>query len=164
MENLYRNKEWLHQKYINEKLSTREIGKICECSNVTIRYWLNTHKIAMRTIAEARTGLKQKKVPLDIRFWEKVDKNGLNGCWLWTAGCFSNGYGGFEIDGKNKRAHIISWEIINGPVPKGYVLHHKCGVKNCVNPNHLLLMTDFEHLSLHNQGENHHNASLLQFG
>lgn len=30
------------------------------------------------------------------RFWEKVNKDGPNGCWVWTAGT-TRGYGAFEI-------------------------------------------------------------------
>ena len=32
------------------------------------------------------------------RFWIKVDKSGE--CWLWTGGCFTNGYGSFRLDSR----------------------------------------------------------------
>lgn len=45
---LYTNKEWLYSKYINEELSTDEIGDICSCSMETIRTWLHKFNIPVR--------------------------------------------------------------------------------------------------------------------
>ena len=58
-----------------------------------------------------------------------------------------------EVEGKMRRAHIVSWEWYKGrKVKDGYVLHHKYkhGNKKCVNPMHLQEMTEAKHLSLHN--------------
>ena len=146
MKKLYQDKKWLQQKYIVEKKSTPEIGKILNCDPKTIYNWLITLNIPIRTISEALI------VPLEERFWEKVNKNGLNGCWIWTKSLM-NGYGAIKIEGKTRRAHIVSWELHNGrKVKDGYILHHKCkhGNKKCVNPMHLQEMTEAKHLSLHN--------------
>ena len=164
---LYRNKEWLYQQYCIESLSLRNIAKICKCDAATIFNWLNIHEIATRTLSKAQTGNKNAFVPLNIRFNEKVDKNGPNGCWIWIAG-LTDGYGTIRINGKNKYAHIVSWEMTNGPAPEGYVLHHECRTRNCVNPDHLLLITKGEHLSLHhkgkskNKGENNGSAKTTE--
>jgi len=48
MPELYRNKEWLYNKYRKEELSTSQIGWLCEVSRETIRKWLkkfNIHKL-----------------------------------------------------------------------------------------------------------------------
>lgn len=50
----YRNKEWLYNKYINEKLTTIEIGKLCDCSNALISSWLKKYDIPVRTPTEWR--------------------------------------------------------------------------------------------------------------
>ena len=158
MNKLYENKKWLQQKYTVEKKSTPEIGKILNCDPKTIWRWLKKLNIPIRTISEALI------VPLEERFWEKVNKNGLNGCWIWTKSLM-NGYGAIKIEGKTRRAHIVSWELHNGrKVKDGYVLHHKfkCGNKKCVNPMHLQEMTEAEHLSLHNSGENNPNSKLTE--
>jgi len=154
MKNLYENKKWLQQKYTVEKKSTPEIGKILNCDQKTIYNWLKKLNIQIRA----------KFRPLEERFWEKVDKNGLNGCWIWT-NSLMNGYGQIEVEGKTRRAHIVSWEWYKGrKVKDGYVLHHKfkCGNKKCVNPMHLQEMTEAEHLSLHNSGGNNPNSKLTE--
>lgn len=53
---LYHNKDWLYQKYINEKLSSIEISKICKCNYQNILYWLENFKIKRRTMPEAIKG------------------------------------------------------------------------------------------------------------
>lgn len=76
------------------------------------------------------------------RFWEKVNKHGpihpLLGtrCWLWSGGTICHGYGYFWLDGKNERAHRVSWLIANRKWPDLLILHH-CNMHNCVRPSHL---------------------------
>jgi len=41
----YRNQDWLIQKYINEKLSTIKIAKICNVTEGTIRNWMKKYKV-----------------------------------------------------------------------------------------------------------------------
>lgn len=79
------------------------------------------------------------------RFMSKVQKS-EDGCWLWTSGT-TYGYGSFKMNGKNHRAHRVSWLVHNGPIPDGmHVLHDCPGADNklCVNPDHLYLGTCIE--------------------
>jgi HNH endonuclease len=74
------------------------------------------------------------------RFWTKVQKTN-EGCWLWMTGLNKHGYGQFACglgSGRNKGAHVYSWELANGPVPKGKILHHLCQTRRCVKPDHLM--------------------------
>lgn len=67
------------------------------------------------------------------------------GCWLWV-GSSSGRYGSASIDGKNARAHIVSYEMHVGPIPKGLILRHKCDQPFCVNPDHLVPGTQKENM------------------
>lgn len=78
------------------------------------------------------------------RFWKHVEVD-PGGCWLWTAGAYSSGYGCFMVSSKPVRrtigAHRWLYEQQVGPVPEGYQLDHLCRVRLCVNPSHLEAVT-----------------------
>ena len=44
--------------------------------------------------------------------------------------------------------HRLAWEDVHGPIPEGLEIHHLCEVKNCVNVEHLALVTRAAHNAL----------------
>jgi len=83
------------------------------------------------------------------RFWAKVNKT--DGCWIWTAYLCPDGYG--YIHTKHGRpkigAHIASWILHVGSVPKGMCVCHNCpqgDTPSCVNPDHLWIGTQRENV------------------
>lgn len=79
------------------------------------------------------------------RFWAKVNKT--SGCWLWTGGKSSNGYGHFVVDGFNRSTHRFAWTIENGPIPEGMIVLHLCDTPGCVRISHLKLGTQADNMA-----------------
>ena len=87
---------------------------------------------------------------LAVRFWPQVAKSeDPGGCWLWTGGQNSYGYGRITIKQPVRLelgTHRISWILHFGIIPDLYAhvnqptsVLHTCDVRNCVNPAHLWL-------------------------
>ena len=62
-------------------------------------------------------------------------------CLIWTGHRNGDGYGGFSVDGRSVRAHRHAWERVNGPIPDGLIVRHKCDNPPCVRIEHLELGT-----------------------
>jgi hypothetical protein len=89
---------------------------------------------------------------IETRFWAKVNKNGANGCWLWTASAIGKAQHGqftFRIPGRQVHvyAHRVSYELAFGPIENGLNVCHHCDVPRCVNPDHLFLGTQSDNLA-----------------
>jgi hypothetical protein len=81
------------------------------------------------------------------RFKRYIDVNLDTGCWNWTGGKCSAGYGCFHLkgaDGKYRTfsAHRVAYEMFIGPVPEGSDVLHDCDNPACVNHEHLHLGDD----------------------
>lgn len=86
----------------------------------------------------------------EIRFWNKVNKNGsipkhrpeLGHCWEWTASLSEWGYGNFRMKGKTLKSNRLAWQFTYGDIPDGLQALHKCDNPKCCNPEHLFLGTN----------------------
>lgn len=97
--------------------------------------WCHTHY--MRWRRSGATDVPPAPTSED-RFWSKVDKDGPNGCWVWTAARCRDGYGVFSPRHSGQlKAHRFAYELLIGPIPDGLVIDHLCRNTACVNPAHL---------------------------
>ena len=72
--------------------------------------------------------------------WDRVVVTST-GCIEWTGAHNEYGYGILRVNRRNIRAHRATWELTNGPIPKGMVICHKCDNPPCCNVDHLFLGT-----------------------
>lgn len=75
------------------------------------------------------------------------------GCWIWNRMIRADGYG--RLSGNLGRklgtysAHRAMYQQEVGPIPEGKHLHHTCSHRACVNPDHLLPISQADHNRMH---------------
>lgn len=79
---------------------------------------------------------------LPDRFWAKCIPEPNSGCWLWLGSLTKlphdrGGYARYMLDGKVRRAHRVSYEVLVGRIGVGLEIDHRCRVRCCVNPAHM---------------------------
>lgn len=93
--------------------------------------------------------------------WTRIDVRGPDDHWhsSWSVG--SHGYpqiGYVDDDGTRtmRLVHRAVWEAINGPIPEGMTVDHRCHVITCANPRHLRLLTNVANAMDNGQGRKTH--------
>lgn len=74
---------------------------------------------------------------LSQRLEEKIQIDKETSCWIWHGRISYNGYGVIGAFGKTMPAHRAVYFEYSKNLPKEIELHHLCGNKLCVNPDHL---------------------------
>ena len=66
------------------------------------------------------------------------------GCWQWIGSLHNDGYAAWNTGGRQIKVHRAAYLLFNGPIPRNRFVYHTCGNKQCVNPDHLKLVTHKE--------------------
>lgn len=74
-----------------------------------------------------------------------------NGCWIWQGQMMPNGYGQIGVRRRHTYVHRAAYEYVHGSIPRGMHVHHLCHTRACCNPEHLDLLTPFEHARVHRE-------------
>lgn len=89
--------------------------------------------------------MRAAALSMEARLSAKVDRSGgPDACWPWTDSTTQKGYGRIRRGGGGSPrigAHQAAFEIVNGPVPVGMIVCHRCDNPPCCNPAHLFLGT-----------------------
>lgn len=118
----------------------RVYAKLC---NPHYRRLQRTGQVGDRPIAPSNRG-----IPVDERFWTKVDRSDRDGCWPWTGylrgkpGATTAGYGRLHFRGRVIPVTHVAWYLANGELPpEGMLIMHRCDNPPCVRPSHLMVGT-----------------------
>jgi|SRR5215831_2086736 len=89
---------------------------------------------------------------LEERFLLKT-KREANGCLRWIGAITSRGYGSLWAHDEIRQAHHVAWKLHYGAYPdctkaNGWMLHHTCDNRWCVEATHLERIRESEHFEL----------------
>ena len=66
-------------------------------------------------------------------------------CLVWTRSLSHGQYGNLQFNGRIWAAHRLFYALLVAAIPDGHHLHHVCGNKACVRPEHVLPVTPKQH-------------------
>lgn len=70
------------------------------------------------------------------KWWGNTEKTPA-GCWVWQGSKNSSGYPYARYKGAMRGVHRMVYFLSGRPLMPGEAVHHKCGTKLCINPEHL---------------------------
>ena len=71
----------------------------------------------------------------------------VGSCLEWQGYVRPNGYGmvGTPVEGA-RYAHRVAWLLVNGEIPEGQFVLHRCDNRRCIEPSHLFLGTHTDNM------------------
>ena len=104
------------------------------------RGWCRTHYRRWQRHGDPLAGNTKYTDPEEA-FLARTEPLVWSDCIIWTGTTNRAGYGRLSVNGRMVGAHRYAWERVNGPIPDGMEVDHKCWERSCVNVDHLRLAT-----------------------
>jgi hypothetical protein len=102
----------------------RPIHALGYCSSHYMRLWRygDPEHVHQRLVV-------RRVIPVEVRFWSKVDFSNPDGCWPW-AGSRRHAYGEVWLNGVKHYAHRVAWELVHH-LPVSSILLRFAGGRVC---------------------------------
>ena len=68
------------------------------------------------------------------------------GCEVWEGSLDSCGYGTIKVEGLVYKVHRLRWMLVNGAIPDGMNVLHRCDLPCCAAMEHLYLGTQLRNM------------------
>jgi hypothetical protein len=123
----YKNKDWLYQKYITERFSSRGVAKLCNTNQATILKWLRVFNIPRRPQGNWRA---------ERHYNWKGGRTYGGGGYIYV---YQRGHPSASKDEYVYEHRLVMEEMLGRYLRPGETVHHKNGIKNDNRPENLAL-------------------------
>jgi len=143
----YRNRDWLYARYIDEQMTTQEIGRLIGAGHSTIGEWLIIHGIPRRLgkAVYATDRSREKRFGKRNPHWRGGEyRNGDGRVYI-----FQPDHPGSWVTGYVARARLMMENKLGRYLRNNEDVHHINHIVDDDDPENLMVLSRSKHSSLH---------------